>query len=135
MVKLHGKRIFVVEDNIQNRIIVQLALSKTGALLEFDRWGTDTVSKLDDFAPIHLILLDLMFPNNLTGYSIFEQIRAQPRFASVPIVAVSAAEPAIAVPKCRQMGFAGFIAKPFDADLFPGYMETLLHGEHLWAYD
>src|SRR4051794_7873037 len=92
-----GKRIFIIEDNVGNRVITQLLLEQAGAITAMDRWGVDVIKKLDAFEPVDLILLDLMLPNNVTGYQIFDEIRDYPRYHHVPIVAVSAADPTTAV--------------------------------------
>lgn len=129
---LKGKRIFIVEDNIPNRTIMQLALEYEGAKTGIERWGTDTMERLERFAPVDIILLDLMLPNNITGYDIFEQIRALPAFADIPIVAVSASDPAVAIPRTLQMGFAGFIRKPINQALFPHQILSIIEGEQVW---
>jgi CheY-like chemotaxis protein len=129
---LDNKRIFIVEDNLENRIILQLALVKSSATLEFDRWGRDTIQRLNGFMPTDLILLDLMLPHGISGYDIFDQIRQKPAFAKIPIVALSAADPNQAIPKCRMKGFAGFIAKPIDDDLFAEQLAKILRGEKVW---
>jgi CheY-like chemotaxis protein len=132
MASLFNKRIFVVEDNLENRIITQLALMRTGAHLEFDRWGRETIKLLHRQMPVDLIVLDLMFPHGVTGYDIFDQIRREAEFNHVPIVAVSAADPSEALPKCRARGFAGFISKPIEEDVFPDQLVRLMSGEKIW---
>jgi CheY-like chemotaxis protein len=131
-VLLQHKRIFVVEDNMENRIITRILLAKQGAILEFEAWGGTTLPKLQAFAPVDVILLDLMLGRGTSGYRIFEQIRAVEQFAKTPIIAVSAGDPAVSIPKCRTMGFNGFIAKPIDADLFPTQILKVLQGESVW---
>jgi len=81
---------------------------------------------------VDLIILDLMLHNGISGYDIFDQIRAVPTYDAVPIVAVSAAEPAIALPKTQRQGFSGFISKPIDDTLFPKQVAQLLAGEQVW---
>lgn len=129
---LRGKRIFIVEDNMQNRVVFTMTLMLQGALLEFDRWGRHTVQRLQNYPRVDLIVLDLMLPAGNTGYDIFDELRSFPEFNAVPIVAVSAAEPAIAIPKTKQKGFSGFIAKPIDDDLFPKQVVKLIGGEQVW---
>src|SRR5688572_8100773 len=87
---LKGKRIFLTEDNLTNRSVIQLLLERDGAIFAFERWGLETTERLQKFAPVDIILLDLMLPNNVTGLDLFDQIRALPAFQHVPIVAVSA---------------------------------------------
>ncbi|MEP7285810.1 MAG: response regulator [Chloroflexota bacterium] len=132
MLLLKNKSIFIAEDNLQNRVIFQMVLIRHGALVEFERWGQDTLSRLSRSMSCDLIILDLMLADNLSGFDVFHQIRAVPRFAEVPIVAVSAMDPSIAMPKARIQGFAGFIAKPIDTYLFPQQLAKILEGEQVW---
>jgi CheY-like chemotaxis protein len=130
---LQGKRIFIVEDNIQNRVVFTIVLQIHGGRVEFDRWGRETLSRLRNFPNVDLIILDLMLPNGITGYQVFDEIRALPTYAQVPIIAVSAAEPAFALPKTREKGFDGFIAKPIDDELFPKQLARVMAGEKVWS--
>jgi CheY-like chemotaxis protein len=130
---LQGKRIFIVEDNVQNRVVFTMVLQIHGARVEFDRWGRETLSRMRNFPNMDLIILDLMLPNGVTGYQVFDEIRTVPDYAAVPIIAVSAAEPAIALPKTREKGFNGFIAKPVDDELFPKQLARVMAGEKIWS--
>lgn len=129
---LQGRRILVIEDNLENRYITRLLLIQQGAHVEFDRWGSNSLKLLRTFAPIDIILLDLMFANGITGFSIFDEIRQHPDFHHIPIVAVSAADPSTAIPQTKAKGFAGFIAKPVDADLFPQQIANVLNHQPVW---
>jgi CheY-like chemotaxis protein len=129
---LDGKRIFVVEDNLQNRVIFKMMLISQGAWVEFDRWGRDALWRLQAFKNVDLIILDLMLRGGMSGYTIFDEIRSLPEFAQVPIIAVSAAEPAVAIPTTQEKGFSGFIAKPINDDLFPKQIARIIAGEAVW---
>lgn len=129
---LRGKRIFIVEDNLDNRMVLRIALTKRGAFVDFEAWGMQTMHKLKSFAPVDLILLDLMLAKGISGYKIFDEIRAVPAFAEVPIVAVSAAEPSEAIARCMAQGFDGFIAKPINSTLFAEQLGKVLDGEKVW---
>jgi CheY-like chemotaxis protein len=130
--KLQDKRIFIIEDNLSNRAIMQILLEQNGAKTSFERWGTETLPRLKAFAPVDIILLDLMFPRGVTGYDLFEQIRKDNQFIAVPIVAVSASEPSEAIPKTKEKGFSGFISKPVDYDRFPEQIIAILNKEPVW---
>ena len=125
---LEGKRIFVVEDNLENRIVVEVLLREQGAHVWHDRWGQQTVERLKACAPVDLVLLDLMFPKGITGYDIFDQIRAEQDFEQIPIVAISASDASEAIPKTRDKGFAGFISKPISVDKLPNQVKEYLDG-------
>jgi CheY-like chemotaxis protein len=130
--RLEGKRIFIVEDNLANRAIEQMLLEQDGAKIAFERWGTETVNKLRQFKPVDVILLDLMFPGGITGYDIFKDIRACAEFRYVPIVAVSASDPSSAIPQTRTAGFSGFISKPVNFDFFASQIADVIQGRTVW---
>jgi two-component system, cell cycle response regulator DivK len=130
---LKNKRIFIVEDNLENRAIAQIMLEYEGAKTAIDRWGVDTVARLRAFAPVDLILLDLMFPYEVSGYDVFDQIRAEDDLKAIPIVAVSAADPSQAIPKTQSKGFAGFISKPLDGNTFVPRLLQILNEEFMWV--
>jgi CheY-like chemotaxis protein len=129
---LKNKHIFIAEDNSQNRIIFQMMLVRQGAKIYFERWGDDAIFRLHTMPQCDLIILDLSLAAGISGYDIFKQIRAAPEFDGVPIVAVSATDPSQGIPKTREMGFAGFIAKPIDDALFPKQLLSIINGEHIW---
>jgi CheY-like chemotaxis protein len=129
---LKGKHIFIVEDNIQNRVVFQMALVVHGATVDFERSGSDAIRMLQQQGKVDLIILDLMLREDVSGYDIFNEIRRIPKFKNVPIIAVSAADAAVAIPKTQQMGFSGFIAKPIDDDVFSKQVLRILAGEQIW---
>jgi CheY-like chemotaxis protein len=135
MSKLENKHVFVIEDNPANYAIIATLLQMYGAKTGFERWGTTTIGRLRKFAPVDLILLDLMFPYGVSGFDIFDEIRACPEFAQVPIVAVSAMDAAVAIPKVRAKGFSGFIAKPISFTAFPDQISKVLNNEAVWQYE
>jgi CheY-like chemotaxis protein len=131
---LKGKSIFIVEDNAQNRIVFQMSLIRHGALIDFERWGADTIVRLRNLPKVDLIILDLMLAEGVSGFDVYDQIRTLPKYAKVPIVAVSAMDPAVAVPKVQSKGFNGFIAKPIEKNLFPFQIGSVLDGKQVWHW-
>ena len=133
MTVLQGKRIFCFEDDTKNRAIVETILQQAGATIRFDTWGFIEISlpKIRTFQP-DVILLDLMLMANVSGYDVYDTLRTKPYFATVPIVAVSASDPALEIPVARKKGFAGFIGKPIDMHLFATQIATILRGEGVW---
>jgi two-component system, sensor histidine kinase and response regulator len=131
--QLAGKRVFYIEDDVKNRLIVQMILEASGAMVDFEAWGSAQVviTKLTLFRP-HVILLDLMFPARVSGYDVYDVIRQHPQFNGVPIVAVSASDSAVEIPKAREKGLSGFISKPIEGRLFVGQIASVLSGEPVW---
>lgn len=133
-VELQDKRIFYVEDDLNNRTVVMLALRTTGAQIHFERFGhiSNTLGAMRALGPWDLILLDLMFPNSVTGYDIMRAIRLEAEYESVPIVAISAADAEAEIPRARDAGFDGYISKPIDLRLFPKQLAEVINGQPLW---
>lgn len=130
---LKDKHIFIVEDNPQNRVVFQMTLMRHGAVVDFERWGTHTVFHMKHLMHVDLIILDLMLAYETSGFDVFDEIHAVPKFANVPTVAVSAMDPSVAIPQARQKGFSGFIAKPIDSTLFPKQIAQIIAGEKIWS--
>ena len=133
MLPLAGKRIFYIEDDLKNRAIAQMILEQAGAEFGFERWGRgETIQAMLGFGRIDIILLDLMFPQGVTGYDIFERIKAIPDFAHIPIVAVSAADPSVEIARTRAKGFDGFIGKPIEIRTFASLILDAINKQPVW---
>jgi two-component system cell cycle response regulator DivK len=130
--ELYGKHIFIVEDNQDNIYVILSLLRRHGARVQIDWWAKGERHRLEHAMPIDLVILDLMLSHGRTGFEVFDEIRKSPALKSVPIVAVSAMDPSIALPKVRAQGFSGFIAKPISFELFPQQIAALIAGEEVW---
>lgn len=131
---LKGKRIFIVEDNAGNLAIATLYLERHGASIKFVRWGNDALDMLKRNMPVDVILMDLMLPGKLSGYDIFQQIQQDPVLAHIPVVAVSASDPDVAMARCARLGFAGYISKPVSANIAQ-HIASVINGKKVWAGD
>jgi two-component system, cell cycle response regulator DivK len=133
IVILNGKFIFIVEDKPQNRLVFQMALNRHGAWVEYETSGEDILPHLMRLRRAHAIVLDLILPGNMSGYDVYDQIRALDAYKTVPIVAVTASDPSIAMPLVREKGFNSFIMKPIDINLFPQQLARIIEGEEIWS--
>lgn len=129
---LQGKRIFIVEDDITNLAIASVLLKQHGAEVGFERWGSNTMNLLKLMSPVDIILLDLNLQHGVSGLDVFTTIRKDDAFAKVPIVAVSALDPSLAIPQAKQKGFSGFISKPIEFNLFAEQIATVINGGEVW---
>ena len=132
---LQDKRILIVEDDPYNASLIQMLLEREGAYVIRGHWtGDDFDECLKKNADnLHLIMLDLMLPDNVSGYDILKQIRAMPSVADIPVVAVSASDPMITIPRVREAGFNGFIAKPLNFEQFKKDIHHLIEGGEVWV--
>src|SRR4051812_11596433 len=92
---LKGKTVFIVEDNQTNLNIALIYLEREGAKVYFCRRTADIFNKITEALPVDIILMDLMFPHNISGFDIFREVRSHSALENIPIVAVSASDPDI----------------------------------------
>lgn len=129
---LQGKKIFVVEDDVSNMAIYSVTLTRCGATVVQDHWNTDTLDMLLHHLPVDAILLDLMLHAGISGYDIFQALQADPTLCHIPVIAVSASDPEIEIPRTQARGFAGFIGKPLNLIRFPTHIASCMEGNPMW---
>lgn len=129
---LQNKRVFIVEDDAGNLAVASVYLRQHGASVSHERWGRETAQAIVAQLPIDIILMDLMFPNNVSGFDIFDQIQQVKQLQNIPVVAVSAADPDSAMPKALAKGFFGFISKPISPRIVK-HIAAVLEGKKVWA--
>lgn len=130
---LEGKRIFLVEDDVNSLAIIRSMLKRHKASILYDTWGAASVEKIQKNLPFDLIIMDLNLPRGLTGYDVFAQLKDVSELAQIPVVLVTAADPLIEIPKAQNLGFAGFISKPVRNRTFPYALEKIMKGESIWG--
>lgn len=130
---LQDKHIFVVEDDPMNLAVIRTILKRAGAVVPFDHWGDATLNRMLSYPfKIDAILVDIMLPNQVSGYDILEAIRTVPELSQAPIVAVTASDPDVEMNKARAKGFNGYISKPLDRLKFPQQIAAIINGEEIW---
>jgi len=80
---------------------------------------------------VDLILMDIHLPYE-DGYEALSKLRAHPRFAATPIVAVTAEATVSNMKRARAAGFNGFIGKPINPDRFINQVQMILHNQPVW---
>lgn len=130
---LRDKRIFIIEDDAANLEIMLVYLRGAGAVPLFARWDSDTLENMEKIMPLDAILLDLSFPDDISGYDIFDQLRALSFLDDVPIIAVTALSMDQAMPRAKEQGFSGYINKPLQRGVFVEAVGAILDGEEVWG--
>ncbi len=103
------KRIAVVEDNPDNRLLVRALLSDLFALTEYET-GPAALAGIRAARP-DLVLLDVSLPG-MDGPDVLKHIRADPTTAGLPVVALTAHAMAGDEARFLGLGFDGYVAKP-----------------------
>ncbi len=102
-------KIAVVEDNPDNRLLVQALLEEFYEISEFET-GVDAVNGLLEDDP-DLVLLDISLPE-MDGTEVLRWIREQEGLSSVPVVALTAHAMAGDREKYLAEGFNDYLTKP-----------------------
>ncbi|MDD3329377.1 MAG: ATP-binding protein [Zoogloea sp.] len=122
---LAGLRILLVEDNDINQLIARGLLEQLGATVGVAANGRLAIDALQTAGPeaFDLVLMDLQMPV-MDGLEAARQLRREPRFRSLPIVAMTAHAMAEQRRQCREAGMDDHIAKPIVPEQLA---ETILH--------
>ncbi len=88
--------------------------------------GLRTLRLLPDITP-DLVLLDVMMPGT-DGPTTLQRMRADPRFAGIPVVFVTAKAMPAEVARFRELGAIAVLAKPFDPMQLGQQVLTLWEG-------
>lgn len=127
-----GPRILIVEDNLNNFKLMARALAYQGITrCEWKTSGAQALEFASSLPQLDLILIDIFLPGE-DGYQVLARLRAQPRFASTRIVAISADTTTENIERARQAGFDGFISKPINVSRFPEQVNKILQGQAVW---
>jgi two-component system cell cycle response regulator DivK len=101
--------IAVVEDNADNRLLLQAILDGLYDLVEYEN-GTDALAGLAASLP-DLVLLDISLPG-MDGNEILARIRADPTLRKLPVIALTAHAMSGDREKYLAAGFNDYITKP-----------------------
>ena len=112
-----GELVLIVEDNEKNLKLVRDLLEFKGyRTLEAGTAG-EGISLAGEHRP-DLILMDIQLPD-LDGEAALRRLRAEPRTAGIPVVALTAQAMAGDRERLLGAGFAGYLAKPISIKEFP----------------
>ena len=110
-----GRTILLAEDDVRNIFALSHVLEPLGAKLEIARNGREALEALENGPEVHLILMDIMMPE-MDGLTAMGEIRRNPRFAHLPIIALTAKAMANDRTRCLEAGADDYVSKPIDVD-------------------
>jgi CheY-like chemotaxis protein len=119
----------IIDDNPKNVNVLARLLSNEGLSSVQITNPANLAVALKHAENIKVIFVDLEMPGT-NGYQILNQLKADVRFQSVPVLAYTVHVSEINV--AHERGFDGFLGKPLDADNFPGQLARILSGEAVW---
>lgn len=117
------KRVAVVEDNPDNRLLVEAILEDDFELELFED-GIEAVAGIPKFDP-DVILLDISLPG-MDGKEVLRRLRAEPRTSAIPVIAFTAHAMYGDREDLLALGFNEYVSKPIvDEDVLLHAITTL----------
>jgi CheY-like chemotaxis protein len=112
---LGGKKALVVDDDLRNIFALTSVLEEHHMLVVSAENGQDAIKTLQAYPDVDVVLMDIMMPQ-MDGMETTRQIRLDPRFRHVPIIAVTAKAMKGDREKCIEAGAWDYLAKPVDPE-------------------
>jgi len=109
--------VLIVDDNDRNRKLARDVLRMAGIRTLEAATATEGIAIASEHLP-DVILMDLRLPD-LDGTEAARLLRAEPRTARIPVVAMTALPLDARDDWLLDAGFAGYIVKPIDIDELP----------------
>ena len=119
-----GERILVVDDNELNLKLLRVTLLGEGYDVATARQAEETLASLEQVVP-RLILMDIQLPD-IDGLELTRRIKADPRWADVPIVAVTSYAMKGDRERALAAGCEEYVTKPIDTRTFPALVAHIL---------
>lgn len=107
--------ILLVDDDPRNVFALSAVLKAKGYTVIPASSSVEAFGVLDTNNTVGIVLLDMMMPG-MDGYEAIPKIKAEARFATLPVVAVTAQAMAGDREKCLAAGADDYLAKPVDVD-------------------
>ena len=111
-----GRTILVVEDDVRNIFALSSVLEPRGAKVVVARNGKEALTALAKDPAIELVLMDIMMPE-MDGHTATREIRKNPAWAKLPVIALTAKAMKDDQERCLRAGANDYISKPLDVEM------------------
>jgi len=123
--------IVVIDDEPANLQIIKMAVVREQfrcnlVLLDGARKGLDFL----EHHPVDLLLLDVVMPG-MNGFEMFAQLKAEPRWADIPVIFLSAVNETRYIIQGLEMGAVDYIGKPLISQVLTARFRSVLRMKFL----
>ncbi len=112
---LRGRKVLVVDDDARNIFAFTSVLENQDMEVISATNGASAIEIIRNSPDLSAVLMDIMMPD-MDGYETTREIRRQPEFRTLPIIALTAKAMKGDREKCLDAGASDYIAKPVNAD-------------------
>jgi diguanylate cyclase (GGDEF)-like protein len=111
------------DEDLGRLLLAETAVASGLSPLSFDNGVAALEAALSQ--DVAIVLLDVDMPG-MDGYTLCRRLRAEPRFATIPIVMVTGHEDSAAISRAFDAGATDFISKPVNWALLPRRLAYIL---------
>lgn len=109
------KKVLIIDDDSRNIFALTAVLKSKGFQTLSAPGMTEAFAILANETEVGIILLDMMMPD-MDGYEALPQIKREARWASIPVIAVTAQAMTGDRERCLAAGADDYLSKPVDVD-------------------
>jgi len=121
-----GRKVLLADDDMRNIFALSAVLDEAGFSVVIASNGREAIEKLEDIPDIEIVLMDVMMPE-MDGIEATRIIRQHAKWASLPIIAVTAKAMRGDREQCIAAGANDYISKPVDVDKLLSLIKVWLH--------
>ncbi|MGB6541872.1 MAG: response regulator, partial [Xanthobacteraceae bacterium] len=123
---LVGRTVLLVDDDSRNIFALSSALERRGMHVLTATTGREAIALIEETSDLAIVLMDIMMPE-MDGYQTIENIRRNPRYRRLPIVALTAKAMKGDREKCLEAGASDYLAKPVNTEQLLSALRMWLH--------
>jgi CheY-like chemotaxis protein len=123
---LRGRKVLVVDDDARNIFALTTILENQEMDVLSATNGRQAIDLIKATPDLSVVLMDIMMPE-MDGYETMREIRRDPTFRTLPMLALTAKAMKGDREKCLEAGASDYIAKPVNTD-------QLLSLLRVWLY-
>jgi CheY-like chemotaxis protein len=122
---LRGRKVLVVDDDARNIFALTTLLESRDMDVISATNGHQAIELIKTTPDLNMVLMDIMMPE-MDGYQTIGEVRKEPRFRNLPILAITAKAMKGDREKCLDAGASDYIAKPVNTDQLLSLMRVWL---------
>ena len=116
----------MVDDDVRNIFALTAALERNGMTVLSAENGKAAIEVLKKSPDTNIVLMDIMMPE-MDGYETMRRIRANKKYESMPMIALTAKAMKGDREKCIEAGASDYVSKPVDVDQLLSLMRVWLY--------
>jgi HAMP domain-containing protein/signal transduction histidine kinase/DNA-binding response OmpR family regulator len=122
---LHGRKVLIVDDDARNIFALTSVLENHEVEVISATNGRQAIELIKNTPDLEMVLMDIMMPE-MDGYETMREIRKNPAFRTLPILALTAKAMKGDREKCLEAGASDYISKPVNTDQLLSLMRVWL---------